>query len=405
MSFELFLALRYLREGRSQTAFILAGATMGIAILVFVTALVDGLQRSFIRQTLSSQAHILVKVPERAPRVLASPDGAGLLAHVEKAPDRLRSIAEWQQALEAIERIPGVVAATPTVAGSAFATRGEATKAVALRGVVGESFGEVLDLSDRITQGDYRPAGTDAVIGSVLAADLGVEVGDKVRLVAPDGRADLFTVRGVFDLGNRDVNQRWVLVSLHAAQSLLDLAGGATTIEVRVDDVFAAERIAGEIAARADVTADSWMKTNAQLLVALRSQAMSGYIIQSLVIAAVALGIASVLGVSVIQKSREIGLLKATGTSTRRILRVFLIQGGIVGLAGSVGGSLLGVLMAALFAQLARRPNGEPLFPVELRPGLFLLATSVAVVTGLVAASLPARRAASLDPAVVIRHG
>ena len=102
-----------------------------------------------------------------------------------------------------------------------------------------------------------------------------------------------------------------------------------------------------------------------------------------------ALGIASVLGVSVVQKSREIGILKATGTSTSSIQQIFLIQGAAVGLVGSIGGSAFGVLMAAAFAHFARRPTGEPLFPIQLDPGLFVTATIVAIGTGL-AAAVPA---------------
>lgn len=405
MPFEWFVALRYLREGRLQTVLVLGGTTVGVAVLVFLTALISGLQQSLIDQTLSSQAHIMVKAPERVPRVLPAPPGTVLAAQVEKAPDRVRSIEQWQQVLDAIERQPGVVAATPTVAGPAFASRGEANKSVAVRGVERDSFDRVIDIAGKITAGEFRPAGTDVVIGSVLAEDLGVEVGDKVRLSTPEGRTEIFSVRGIFDLGNREVNQRWVLVPLRAGQNLLDLAGGATTIEVKVADVFAAERIAREIGERTGLAADSWMKINSQLLVALRSQSSSSYLIQTLVVLAVALGIASVLGVSVIQKSREIGILKATGTSTARIQRVFLIEGALVGLAGSVGGGLLGAAMAIFFANLAKGPSGEPVFPVDLSLRYFVLAGLVATATGVVAAFFPARRAALLDPAEVIRYG
>ena len=405
MAFELFVALRYLREGRAQTVLILAGATVGIAILVFVTALVGGLKASFVRQTLSAQAYVLVKAPERSASVLPGPASAAVIAHVSRAPDRVRSIPGWQQVLSTIEHAPGVVAAAPTVAGSAFASRGEATRAVALRGVDPETFATVIDIVPRVTQGEFDLDGTDAAIGSVLASDLGIGTGDKIRLATPGGRGGLFTVRAIFDMGNRDVNQRWVLVSLRSGQTLLDLDGGVTTIEVRVDDAFEADRIASRISARHALAADSWMKTNSQLLAALRSQAMSGYLIQVLVIAAVAMAIASVLGVSVVQKAREIGILRATGTTASRIRTVFLIQGAIVGITGSLGGSLLGILMAAGFANMARRPTGEPLFPVQFHASQVAVAALVAVCTGLCAAYLPARRAARLDPAVVIRNG
>ena len=147
------------------------------------------------------------------------------------------------------------------------------------------------------------------------------------------------------------------------------------------------------------------MRQNQQLLSGLQAQSSSSVLIQVFVVVAVALGIASVLGVSVIQKSREIGILKATGTSTRAIRRVFLIEGGLVGAIGSALGCLIGTGLALLFAHAVKNPYGDSLFPVDLTPRLFLTATAVALVTGLLAAWYPAHHAASLDPATVIRHG
>src|SRR5690606_5146105 len=122
-------------------------------------------------------------------------------------------------------------------------------------------------------------------------------------------------------------------------------------------------------------------------------------------ILAVALGIASVLAVSVTQKEREIGILRATGAGTGRVMRVFLIEGGILGLGGAVAGILLGIVLALLFANLAQNPDGSPTFPVALTPSLIARAAGTAIVVGIVSAVIPARRAARLDPATAIRNG
>jgi len=403
MRFEWFIAIRYLREGKAQTALVLGGTTVGVAVLIFLTALISGLQRSLVAQTLSAQAHVLVKAPERVARPLPGPDRPA--DHVEKVPDRIRSIEQWQQVLAALPAIPGVVAATPTAAGAAFASRGPATKSVALRGIEPESFARVIEILPRMRSGRFAMEGAEAIIGTTLAADLGVVVGDKVRLATPEGRGDVFTIAGIFDIGNKEVNARWVFVPLRSAQTLLDIPGGVTTIEVKVAEIFDAERVAREISRRHGLTADSWMELNQQLLVGLRSQSASSWMIQALVVLAVALGIASVLGVSVIQKSREIGILKATGTSTGMVQRIFLLEGALVGAAGSVLGAGVGSVMAIAFAGLARAPTGEPLFPVDLTPGLYLGAAAVAILTGTLAAWFPASRAARLEPAEVIRYG
>jgi lipoprotein-releasing system permease protein len=403
--FELFVALRFLREGKAQTALILGGTTIGVAVIIFLSALISGLQATLIDQTLSAQAHVILKRPERVARVMAPPGGEAVVARVEKSPERDKSVEQWQAMLEVIRATPGVVAATPTAAGSAFASRGEASRSVALRGLDPATFDQVIKLVPRIQAGRFRVEGSEAVIGVVLARDLGVEVGDKIRVATPQGRDEVFTVSGLFDVGNRDVNQRWVLVSLRQAQTLLDLAGGITTIEVKVDEVFAAEGLAQELGARTGLEAESWMKLNQQLLNGLTAQSSSSVMIQAFVVIAVALGIASVLGVSVIQKSREIGILKATGTSTGTVLRIFLIEGAIVGLAGSLLGGVIGAGLSSFFAHAVKNPYGESLFPIALTPRLFLTASAVALVTGLLSAWYPARHAARLDPAQVIRGG
>jgi lipoprotein-releasing system permease protein len=201
------------------------------------------------------------------------------------------------------------------------------------------------------------------------------------------------------------LNERWVFVSLRAGQAAFGLEGGISTIEVLGTEIFEAESLAGLITERTGLPAESWMATNAQLLVALRSQGSSSVMIQTFVILAVALGIASVLAVSVVQKAREIGILRATGTSTAKVMRVFLIQGGLLRLGGAVVGVGIGTVLALLFANLAQNPDGSPTFPVALSPVLFGRALLTAVGVGLVSAVLPARRAARMDPADAIRNG
>jgi len=403
--FELFVALRFLREGRAQTALILAGTTVGVAVIVFLSALISGLQVTLIDQTLSVQPHVTLRRPDRLLRQAPAGDGEAVLSRLEKVPEREKSVEQWKPLMARIRAAPGVVAATPIAAGAAFASRGEVVKAVALRGLEPETFEGVIKLAGRMKTGRFHVEGSEAVLGAALAHDLGLEVGDKVRVASPEGRAEIFTVSGIFDIGNKDVNQRWLLVSLRQAQTLLDLAGGITTVEAKVDEIFSADAVAGRLSAATGLAAESWMRQNQQLLSGLQAQSSSSIMIQVFVIIAVALGIASVLGVSVIQKSGEIGILRATGTPTAVVKRIFLIEGALVGTVGSLLGGLIGAGLASFFAHAVKNPYGESLFPIELTPRLFATAAAVALVTGLLAAWYPARHAARLDPATVIRHG
>jgi lipoprotein-releasing system permease protein len=405
MRFELIVALRYLREGRGQTWLILTGIAIGIAVIVFLSALINGLQASLIEQTLGTQAYVVVRPPEEMPRILVEGGEGVRRTRVQRPPQRVRSITQWQRVIADVESLPGVLAVAPTVEGPAMAVRGQGSSSVAVRGVDPESYGRIVGLEGRIVEGRVDLSSSHALVGTELAADLGLGVGDRIRLQAGGDRAGVFTVAGIFDFGVQELNERWVFVSLRAGQAMFGLQGGVSTIEVRGTEIFEAEALAGRITERTGLPAESWMASNAQLLVALRSQGSSSVMIQLFVILAVALGIASVLAVSVVQKAREIGILRATGTSTAKVMSVFLIQGGLLGLGGAVVGVGIGTGLALLFANLARNPDGSPTFPVALTPALFARALLIAVAVGIVSAVLPARRAARMDPVDAIRNG
>jgi len=199
------------------------------------------------------------------------------------------------------------------------------------------------------------------------------------------------------------VNERNVYIALRVAQNLLNLAGGVSSIEIKVQDPFAAEFIAQTIQAETGLEADSWIKTNAQFFTAIAAQTLSNTLIRFFVGLTAALGIASVLVVSVVQKSKEIGILRAMGTSRMQVLRLFLVQGGVMGLSGSILGSLLGWGFLMLWRGVARNADGTPMFIIVIDPMPFVLATAGATLVGILAAAVPARRAARLDPAVAIR--
>lgn len=416
---EWFLAVRFLRDGRMQSLLIIIGVGVGVAVTVFLSALINGLQANLIAQTLGSQAHIIVRAPDEVARAQfatdakptqrvksdapTGPSSPTVLASIDKPPQRVRSIVGWQQQLDTIARSSGVVASAPVASGAAFAQRGAASRAVLVRGTELARFLGIIPLDRKLVAGTLDLQGTDTLIGVKLADDLGLGVGDKLRLTTAENAADIYTVRGIFDLGNKDVNARWVFLPLRGAQSLLGLEGGVTELDLSVASVFGAQAIADQIRRDTGLVAESWMETNKQLLVGLSSQSSSSLIIQFFVILAVAMGIASVLVVSVIQRSREIGILRAMGTPRARILRIFLIQGAIVGAVGAAIGSAIGGGLAIFFEKLASNADGSPSFPVQLDAALFIYTALMAVVVGVVAAVLPARRAARLDPAVAIR--
>jgi lipoprotein-releasing system permease protein len=405
MPFQWFVALRYLRDARGQSALMLAAVSVGVSVIVFLSALINGLQSSLIESTLGSQPHVTLRVPREEPRALVEPrDGVAIARLRQPAAQRLRSLDQWPSVLRAVAGTPEVTAVSPTISGSATATRGDARVPIVIRGVNAESFLDIIDLRRDIVQGSFDITSGRVVIGSALASDLGVSVNDRLRITSTENVEDVVTIAGLFTVGTDAVDKSWMVTSLTHAQSLFALPGGVTNIELKVRDVFEADRIADVIRGRTGLTVESWMTLNAELLSGLSAQSSSKTMIQFFVVVSVALGIASILIVSVVQKSREIGILRAVGTPARRVLAIFLIQGGVLGVAGSFIGSALGVLFAKLFEAMTSDPAGVPRFLVQVDLPLLLRTTILATAVGLTAAVIPARRAAALDPAAAI-HG
>jgi len=393
------IALRFLLDNRMQTLLIVFGIAVGSAVIVFITALITGLQANVIERTLGTQAHIRILPPDEANRTLpVTPDSWSLVLESPRA-QRLRSIINWQDIRDVLDQDAQVLAVSPVISGPAIARRGVARASVALLGIDPPRYQRIIPLADDLIAGRFMAGAGNAVIGKELAKDLGLGIGDKLRLDAGEGREAVVDIAGIFELGVRELDSRYVYLDLKQAQTLLDLPGGITVIDTTVADIFQADRVAERLARLTGLRAESWMETNGQLLNALSSQSMTTEMIRVFVGISVAFGIASVLAVSVVQRTREIGILRAMGSPRGQILRVFLLQGGVLGLFGSACGGAVGWGLVQVF-----NIAGPRLFEIPVDPTLVPLAMLVATITGVLAAAMPARRAARYDPAVAIRY-
>jgi lipoprotein-releasing system permease protein len=288
------------------------------------------------------------------------------------------------------------------VSGGGLALRGEAVQSIALMGVDLDRYDRVVGLRSKVVSGTARLEPGESIVGRELAQDLGVRVGDRLT-VQTGQRSETLRVTALVDLGVKDLNRRTVIVPLRAAQNLLALPGGATSLDITLRNVWVAQTLSGQLRAQYPYKIESWQESNAQLVSALNAQSVSTGIIRGVVLAVVVLGIASVLVVSVVQKQREIGILRAMGATRGQVLRLFLIQGAVVGAVGSAVGLLLAVALIFLFTHFVRGSDGLPLFDISLPLNTALQVALVATVCGVVAAIAPARRAARLDPAQAIR--
>jgi lipoprotein-releasing system permease protein len=393
------IAMRFLADNGLQSLLIVTGIAVGAAVIVFITALIGGLQANLIERTLGSQSHIRLLAPDEFNRIAPAPGGVLSIVRETRRAQGLQPINNWQEIMATLDSQPDVSAVSPLLSGPAFALRGQARNSVALMGIERDRYLRIVHVDNSMVAGTFDVSAGNTVIGSGLANEFGLAVGDKLVIDAGGNRVSTLLVAGIFSLGVRELDERYVYLDLKQTQTLLDFPGGVTVIDATVPEIFTADVIADRLERLTSLNAESWMETNSELLNALTSQSMSTNMITVFVGISVAFGIASVLAVSVVQRTREIGILRAMGSQRQQLLRVFLLQGGVLGFAGSLAGSAIGWGLVQIF-----NVAGPGLFYIPVDPKLVPIAVVLATVTGVISAATPARRAAGFEPAVAIRY-
>jgi lipoprotein-releasing system permease protein len=404
-SFESMIAWRFLKESRSQTILILLGIIIGVSVQIFLSSLISGLQRNLIEQTVGDSPHILLKAQENSPQSILQKGNQSLVIPIITAAKKDAYILSYQPLLKKLDTFPNLKIVSSLVEGSGFITKAEVSRPVVVKGIFLDRADGIYKIIQRVNNGKAVLGGTGVLIGRGLAEDLKIETGSIIEIRTSEGNSGAFAVNGIFDFENAAINSSWIFMDIFRSQALFDLNGAISRIEMQIDQVFQSENIAQKIKKdNPDFLIETWQSNNRQLLSALQSQSASSYMIQFFVLLAVTLGIASVLAIAAVQKSREIGILKAMGTRTNSASRIFLIQGAVLGLSGSILGSLVGVGLIKMF-QIASQSGGALSFSiqVEFRTAISLIVISTIASIG--AALFPARKAASLVPIEVIRNG
>lgn len=379
----LWIAGRFLKSSRGQTALIVVGIAVAISVQVFVGALITSLQAGLIEDTIGHSPHVTVEA-----------DALG------------GEIGQWESKAEAIRGVAGVEVVSATASGSAFIDSGGPALPAVVRGFALADADSIYGFTGAIVAGEVPSARGQVAVGTDLAGQLGVGVGDEVTLAPPTGDAVPFHITGVVELGAAAVDGAWVVMGLADAQALLGLGENVTGLEATVSDVFAADAVAADVEATlADpaLSVVNWKEQNAQLLSGLQAQSVSSNMIQGFILVSVIVTIASVLSITVLQKSRQIGILKAMGLSDGEASRVFLFEGLILGGAGAVGGILLGAGLLLSFTTFAKGADGEPVVAIAVEASFLATSFAIAMVSSAVAAALPARRSRRLSPVDVIR--
>jgi lipoprotein-releasing system permease protein len=381
----------------------------GVIIVIFITGLIFGLRRDMARVLTEFIAHVTVQVAEVKPVPLERVPGAvpePSSSRLEQQAPQEKTIDDWPRVIEIIRAVPYVRLAAPVVRRQAFASKGANPLGVTVVGVDPALQEQVAPVTEHLIAGRYQGlTSEEVVIDAELAEDLSVSTGERIRLSSNTGASASFTVVGIYSRGR---GRGEAYVTLRTAQSLFGLGTAVNAILVKLGDIYQADQAADRIMALVPYEAKSWSREFPRFLDALKVQSAAAYLTSAFSLIASSFAIASILIVSVLQKAKQIGILKAMGARRRQIQTIFIFEGLGVALLGSLVGAIVGtaiVYTLSLIEQPIRRVGQTPgqLFPVAILPLYIGLAIGAAIASTVIAAYLPARRAAALNPVDVMR--
>lgn len=378
------VAIRFLVYGRAQTVLIVVGIAIAISIQVFVGLLIGSLQRTLVDRTIGNTSQITIT---------SATDSS--------------TIRSWQEMVNQIEQTGLVRALSASANANAFVQEENRSLPILVRGFDFAAADRIWNISDAIYEGSVYRSRREVLVGKDLREELEVNIGDRLVVITPGGSTNTLTISGFYDLGVSSINRTWVITYLETVQKIFNLGDRVTSIEMKVDDVFQADAIANEIQRELDnedIEIENWKEQNQELLSGLEGQEISSTIIQAVIVVSVVIAISSVLVLSVIQKSREIGILKAMGIKDRAASLIFIYQGFLLGLLGSVLGVILGLGLIYAFINFTTSPDGSQLVDLYIGYDFILRSWLIALLASTLAGVIPARKSLALNPIDIIRE-
>ena len=379
------IATRFLKSSKGQTILIALGIAIGVSVQIFIGSLIQGLQKSLVDTTIGNQPQI----------TLTSNNEEKLIADYEEIVERISENEE--------EVINLSVAAD----GPALISKDEETYSILLRGFNIDDADKIFNIKESLVDGALPEKEGEVLLGVDLKEEAGISIGDEIELLANFGDTSTVTVTGFFNLGVASLNKSWTITTLETAQSIFSYDDQVTSINMQLKDVFLADTVADSIKERETsetLVVDNWKAQNEDLLSGLNGQSVSSIMIQVFVMISVLLGIASILAITVVQKSKQIGILKAMGIKDKDSSLIFLFQGLLLGVLGAILGVALGLLLAFTFTKFALNPDGTPVVPLFIDPIFITFSAVIAVAASVIAALIPARTSSKLSPIEVIRN-
>jgi lipoprotein-releasing system permease protein len=406
--FEILVGFRYLKARRKQafisviSAFSILGVMLGVMTLIIVLGVMNGFEKDLKEKILGTVSHLVV------------------LSHSG------RMIHDWQRAADRIEDFHGVEATTPYIYAQAMISNGGKVRGIVVRGIDVNSAGKVINLPNYIVEGDLKSLGKDAqelaqiIVGKELALNQGLRVGDTVQLISPQGkrtpigaipRVQNFLVAGKFKSGMYEFDANLAYMSLDRAREFFEMGEGVTGIEVKLNDIYSAPKIGRRIekSLGAPFWTRTWREMYRNLFTALRLEKVAMFVILTFIVLVAAFNIVISLIMLVMEKSRDIAILKSLGATSDKVMRIFIVQGMMVGLVGTLLGALFGVAGAALLAKYPVAILPEEVYTITTLPvavdALDVLTICVVALTICFLATLyPSLRAARMAPAEALRY-
>jgi len=408
MPYELDIGLRYLKARRKQTFISLitwisiAGVTVGVMALIIVLAVMAGFEEDLRNKILGTNSHIVILEP-------GSP-----------------GMAQYQGAIDKVEKVDHVISATPFIYSQAMLTSTGSVSGVVIRGIDPLREARVTNLAENLKEGSLTDleknngVGGGVIIGQELARNLGISLGEEITIISPLGkmtpigmvpRMKKFWVAGIFDSGMYEYDTGLAFISLKNAQNFFNMGDRVTGIEVKVDDIYKADKIANNIQKLLGVPywVRDWMEMNKNLFSALKLEKVVMFVILTLIVLVAAFNIISTLIMVVMEKGKDIAILKSMGATNKSIMKIFMLEGIIIGVAGTIIGVIGGYLVCHLletyhFIKLPSDVYYLDTLPVKIEGGDFLVVALAAITISFLATLYPSWNAARLNPVEAIRY-
>lgn len=402
LSYELFIALRYLKAKRKQffisiiTIISMAGVAIGVGTIIAVISVMAGFEEDLRSKILGTNSHIVI---------IDRGEGA---------------IKDYKTIISKIEKVEHVISATPFIYNQVMLTTESGVSGVVLRGIDPSEEGKVTDIKKNIKDGRLEALNEKQgiIIGKELAKRLLAFAGNKITVVSPLGiigpmgtipKMKVFEVVGIFESGMYEYDSTLAYISIKDAQQFFNMGDAVSGIEVRVDDIYNARDISGKIQSVLGFPywARDWSQMNKNLFSALALERIVMFIILTLIILVAAFNIVSTLIMIVMEKNKDIAILMAMGATKKGIMKIFIVNGLIIGIVGTIIGVILGYLICIFIGKFIKLPGDIyyiSQFPIKMRLFNIILISLTAIGISFLATIYPSYRAAKIDPAEALRY-